>query len=56
MVIGAIGTALAVLWIVFSPQRHLREMPEPVEDEPRVTELVSGLPALADPLAADDAA
>lgn len=34
MVIGAIGGGLAVLWIVFSPQRHLREMPEPVADEP----------------------
>ena len=32
IVIGAIGGGLAVLWIVFSPQRHLREMPEPVED------------------------
>jgi len=31
--IGAIGGGLAVLWIVFSPQRHLREMPEPVDDE-----------------------
>jgi MFS family permease len=57
MVIGAIGGGLAVLWIVFSPQRHLREMPEPVEDEPRVTELGAGLPSMADPLpAADDAA
>ena len=32
MVIGAIGTGLAILWIVFSPQRHLREMPEPIDD------------------------
>jgi hypothetical protein len=32
-------------------------MPEPVEDEPRVTELGAGLPSMADPLpAADDAA
>jgi len=22
-----------VFWIVFSPQRHLREMPAPIEDE-----------------------
>ena len=29
---GAIGGGLAVLWIVFSPQRHLRDMPEPVDD------------------------
>ncbi len=32
IVVGAIGGGLAVLWIVFSPQRHLREMPEPIED------------------------
>ncbi len=32
MVVGAIGTGLAILWIVFSPQRHLREMPEPIDD------------------------
>jgi len=33
IVVGAIGGGLAVLWIVFSPQRHLRGMPEPIEDE-----------------------
>jgi MFS family permease len=55
IVIGGIGGALAVLWIVFSPQRHLHEMPEPIEDEPRATELGAGLPGVADPLpAADD--
>ena len=32
IVVGAVGGALAILWIVFSPQRHLREMPEPVDD------------------------
>ena len=32
IVVGAIGGSLAVLWIVFSPQRHLREMPEPIDD------------------------
>jgi MFS family permease len=32
IVVGAIGGSLAVLWIVFSPQRHLREMPEPMDD------------------------
>jgi MFS family permease len=32
IVVGAIGAASSVLWIVFSPQRHLREMPEPVDD------------------------
>ena len=36
IVVGSIGGSLAILWIVFSPQRHLREMPEPIEDEPRI--------------------
>jgi MFS family permease len=57
MVIGAIGSGVAVLWIVFSPQRHLREMPEPIEDEPPVTELGAMFPGVGDPLSAtDDAA
>ena len=30
--VGAVGGSLAFLWILFSPQRHLRELPEPVED------------------------
>ena len=33
MVVGAVGGGLAFLWLVFSPQRHLREMPEPIEDD-----------------------
>ena len=40
IVVGAIGGGLSVLWIVFSPQRHLREMPEPLEDEPAPEEHV----------------
>jgi MFS family permease len=32
IVIGAIGAGLSFLWILLSPQRHLREMPEPVDD------------------------
>ncbi len=36
--VGAIGNGLAFLWILFSPQRHLREMPEPVDDTPAVAE------------------
>jgi MFS family permease len=32
IVISAIGGSLASLWIIFSPQRHLREMPEPIDD------------------------
>jgi MFS family permease len=30
--IGAIGGGLAFLWILFSPQRHLHEMPEPIDE------------------------
>jgi MFS family permease len=32
IVVGAVGAGLSFLWIVLSPQRHLREMPEPVDD------------------------
>jgi MFS family permease len=52
--IGGVGGSLAVLWIVFSPQRQLREMPEPIEEEPRTTELGAGFPAVADPLSPTD--
>jgi MFS family permease len=52
--IGGLGGSLAVLWIVFSPQRHLREMPEPLEKEPRTPELGAALPAVVDPLSPTD--
>ncbi|HWQ24882.1 MAG TPA: MFS transporter [Gaiellaceae bacterium] len=32
ILVGAVGGGLAFLWIVFSPQRRLRELPAPVED------------------------
>jgi predicted MFS family arabinose efflux permease len=32
IVVGAIGGGLSCLWLLFSPQRHLREMPEPIDD------------------------
>jgi MFS family permease len=32
IVVGAIGGGLSFLWILLSPQRHLREMPEPIDD------------------------
>jgi MFS family permease len=38
IVVGAIGGWLAVLWIVFSPQRHLRDLPEPIDEESAVEE------------------
>jgi predicted MFS family arabinose efflux permease len=39
IVVGAIGGGLAFLWILLSPQRHLREMPEPIEDSQAEPEL-----------------
>ena len=33
ILVGAIGAGLPFFWIVFSPQRHLREMPEPIHDD-----------------------
>jgi MFS family permease len=33
IVVGGIGGGLAFLWILLSPQRHLREMPEPTTDD-----------------------
>ena len=32
MVVGAIGGGLAFLWLLFSPQRRLHELPEPIDD------------------------
>jgi MFS family permease len=32
IVIGAIGGGLGALWIFFSPQRHLHDTPEPIDD------------------------
>ncbi|HLE99211.1 MAG TPA: MFS transporter [Gaiellaceae bacterium] len=32
IVVGALGGGLAFLWIVFSPQRRLRKMPEPIAE------------------------
>jgi MFS family permease len=45
--IGAAGGGLAFLWLVFSPQRHLREMPEPIDDDAAVEEgMAEALPSL----------
>jgi len=55
LVIGAIGAGLSFLWILLSPQRHLREMPDPVADEPVSEELGATFPGVADPLAPADA-
>jgi MFS family permease len=53
--IGAIGGGLAFLWIVFSPQRHLREMPEPIHDEPPAAAADPGAAGFGSPLPADGA-
>jgi MFS family permease len=48
IVVGAIGGGLAFLWILLSPQRHLREMPEPVdEDEATEDALREAVPSLS---------
>jgi predicted MFS family arabinose efflux permease len=36
IVVGAIGGGLSFLWILLSPQRHLREMPEPIYEDAAV--------------------
>jgi MFS family permease len=47
IVVGAIGTGLSFLWILLSPQRHLREMPAPIDDEAAVKEgLAEAIPSL----------
>ncbi len=38
IVIGAVGGGTAFLWLLFSPQRHLRELPEPIDDDAAVEE------------------
>jgi MFS family permease len=53
--IGAIGGGLAFLWIVFSPQRHLREMPEPIHDEPPAAAADPGAAGFGSPLPAEGA-
>ena len=48
MVVGVIGGALAFLWILLSPQHHLREMPEPIDDEAAMEEaLQEAVPSLS---------
>jgi MFS family permease len=54
MIVGAIGGGVSFLWILLSPQRHLREMPEPIEDEPVPAELGATQWGLRDPLPADE--
>ena len=53
ILVGAVGGGLAFLWILFSPQRHLKDMPEPVADEPAGSDLAPTVPGVGDPLPAD---
>jgi MFS family permease len=47
IVVGAVGGGLSFLWLLLSPQRHLHEMPEPVDDEAAVEEgLAEAIPSL----------
>ena len=43
--IGALGSSLSFLWILLSPQRHLRDMPEPVDDAPQAAAAAEPAPA-----------
>ena len=46
--VGAVGGGFAFLWLLFSPQRHLREMPEPIDDDVATeTALGEALPSLS---------
>jgi Na+/melibiose symporter-like transporter len=54
IVVGGVGASLSILWIVFSPQRHLRDMPEPVDDEPVQREAGATAPGVVDPLTPAD--
>jgi MFS family permease len=54
IVVGAIGGGGSFFWLLLSPQRHLRDMPEPTEEEPRTTEAGAALPTVADPLSPAD--
>ena len=40
--VGAVGSGSSFLWILLSPQRQLREMPEPIEDELRTEAEAAG--------------
>ena len=47
IVVGAVGSGASFLWILFSPQRHLRDMPEPIDEDAAVEEgLAEAVPSL----------
>ena len=46
--VGAVGGGFAFLWLLFSPQRHLRDMPEPIDDDTATeTGLEEAVPSLS---------
>ena len=48
IVIGAVGGGLSFLWLLLSPQRHLRELPAPIDDDEAVEEGVAeALPSVS---------
>jgi MFS family permease len=48
ILVGGVGSSLAVLWIILSPQRHLHEMPEPVDEDAATEEaLEEAVPSLS---------
>ncbi len=52
--IGAIGSGLSFLWILLSPQRRLRDMPEPIVDASETVEAGARLPGIPDSLSPVD--
>jgi MFS family permease len=41
ILIGAVGSGLSFLWLLFSPQRHLRDLPAPIDDDAAAEEGVT---------------
>jgi MFS family permease len=41
IVVGALGSGLSFLWILLSPQRHLRDMPDPIDPAPAAAEVAA---------------
>lgn len=53
ILVGAIGGGLAFLWLVFSPQRHLHEMPEPIHEDAPATDVAPLVPGVGEPAPAE---
>jgi MFS family permease len=46
ILVGAVGGGLAFLWLLLSPQRHLRELPAPVDDDAVEEGVAEALPSV----------